>query len=315
MLSSKRYDTETGFTLYGLRYYAPDIGRFITPDPAGFEDGPNLYTYVRNNPLTYTDLYGLSIWEFCWGAGKAILTRVVMYGVVAGTTAVCPPAGAALGYAMTTYNAYTLGMGAKNTYEYASNRYDEAGIEGIYSDTKDLVQNCPHENWGSMFGSLVSGKMIKDFKCQFKAPQEMLNQSQINLAAKTCNVSNPGLNCKPPKQVFELNRFDANARNLSSVGKNNIRTVRNWAESRGWVKYTAPGKVEEWGTYNKYEAKWDWRLKIKPEPSFRDGELEVGSNIPRISARLGEGQYINPFTNEFGTRKEMSHIPLEYEWW
>ena len=34
-------------------------GRWTTPDPLGFVDGPNLYAYVHNNPLTHFDLYGL----------------------------------------------------------------------------------------------------------------------------------------------------------------------------------------------------------------------------------------------------------------
>lgn len=57
--SSKRSDPETGLIYFGRRYYDPDTGRWITPDPIGFEGGPNLYAYVSNNPLTHVDLYGL----------------------------------------------------------------------------------------------------------------------------------------------------------------------------------------------------------------------------------------------------------------
>lgn len=57
--SSKRHDTETGWIYFGRRYYDPDIGRWITPDPLGQEGGPNLYAYVLNNPLAHIDLYGL----------------------------------------------------------------------------------------------------------------------------------------------------------------------------------------------------------------------------------------------------------------
>jgi len=56
---SKRVDTETGFVLFGRRFYDPGIGRWISPDPLGFEAGPNLYAYVNNSPLTHWDLYGL----------------------------------------------------------------------------------------------------------------------------------------------------------------------------------------------------------------------------------------------------------------
>ncbi|MEI8365431.1 MAG: RHS repeat-associated core domain-containing protein [Parachlamydiaceae bacterium] len=57
--SSKRFDEETGFIYFGRRYYDPDTGRWVTPDPIGREGGPNLYAYVLNRPLTHHDLYGL----------------------------------------------------------------------------------------------------------------------------------------------------------------------------------------------------------------------------------------------------------------
>ena len=57
--SSKRMDEETGLVFFGRRYYSPDTGKWITTDPAGFKDGPNLHAYVHGNPLKYVDLYGL----------------------------------------------------------------------------------------------------------------------------------------------------------------------------------------------------------------------------------------------------------------
>jgi hypothetical protein len=40
---------------FGRRYYDSEIERWITPDPADFADGPNLYAYVHNHPLAYID--------------------------------------------------------------------------------------------------------------------------------------------------------------------------------------------------------------------------------------------------------------------
>ncbi|MFI5344065.1 MAG: RHS repeat domain-containing protein, partial [Chlamydiales bacterium] len=59
MYANRRLDLDTGLVAFGLRYYDPEAGRWITTDPAGFEDGPNLYAYVHNNPLIYLDQYGL----------------------------------------------------------------------------------------------------------------------------------------------------------------------------------------------------------------------------------------------------------------
>jgi RHS repeat-associated protein len=57
--SSKRLDTESSLVYFGRRYYAPNLGRWMTLDPAGYDAGANGYLYVNNNPLTHCDLYGL----------------------------------------------------------------------------------------------------------------------------------------------------------------------------------------------------------------------------------------------------------------
>ena len=59
--SSKRTDEELHLIYFGRRYYDPSLGRWLTQDPLGYADGPNLYAYVSNNPLTHHDLYGLAV--------------------------------------------------------------------------------------------------------------------------------------------------------------------------------------------------------------------------------------------------------------
>ncbi|MFC1782659.1 RHS repeat-associated core domain-containing protein, partial [Planctomycetota bacterium] len=41
------------------RYYDYHTGRWLTRDPIGYNDGTNLYQYVRSNPVIYTDSKGL----------------------------------------------------------------------------------------------------------------------------------------------------------------------------------------------------------------------------------------------------------------
>ncbi|MBS0629926.1 MAG: RHS repeat protein [Verrucomicrobia bacterium] len=48
-----------GLIFFGNRFYDPQLGRWLTPDPAGFIDGFNLYLYVHNSPLNRLDLFGL----------------------------------------------------------------------------------------------------------------------------------------------------------------------------------------------------------------------------------------------------------------
>jgi len=45
---------------YKARMYAPTIGRFLQTDPIGYGSGPNLYAYVRGDPVNLRDPLGLS---------------------------------------------------------------------------------------------------------------------------------------------------------------------------------------------------------------------------------------------------------------
>ncbi|HEU5227782.1 MAG TPA: RHS repeat-associated core domain-containing protein, partial [Ktedonobacteraceae bacterium] len=58
--SGKERDTVTGFYYYGARYYAPWLGRWMSPDPSGTVDGLNLYAFVSGNPVILRDLDGRS---------------------------------------------------------------------------------------------------------------------------------------------------------------------------------------------------------------------------------------------------------------
>ncbi|KAI9845919.1 MAG: hypothetical protein M1837_004455 [Sclerophora amabilis] len=63
--ASKKYryagyerDKETGLSYCQARYYAPWLGRWISPDPIGTADGLNLYCYVGNDPVNFIDSTG-----------------------------------------------------------------------------------------------------------------------------------------------------------------------------------------------------------------------------------------------------------------
>jgi len=61
MFTGRRFDSETGLYYYRAIYYDPYIGRFLQTDPVFYTDWLNLYTYVRNNPVNWTDPTGLKI--------------------------------------------------------------------------------------------------------------------------------------------------------------------------------------------------------------------------------------------------------------
>jgi len=51
-------DMETGKYYFRARHYDAELGRFMQRDPVMFDGGLNLYTYIYNNPLTFTDPMG-----------------------------------------------------------------------------------------------------------------------------------------------------------------------------------------------------------------------------------------------------------------
>ena len=56
--TGKERDEESGLNYHGARYYAPWLGRWTSCDPAGFQDGINVYLFVRASPLRLVDRNG-----------------------------------------------------------------------------------------------------------------------------------------------------------------------------------------------------------------------------------------------------------------
>lgn len=84
------FDADAGLYFMGRRCYAPDLGRFITPDPlyllrpetADGDPAPlSLYTYVGNDPTNRIDPNGLSFWSV-FGAIVGVIVGVVLAVVV-----------------------------------------------------------------------------------------------------------------------------------------------------------------------------------------------------------------------------------------
>jgi|GEM_PF-4884815 len=88
-------DYQTGLVYCWHRYYDPNIGRWLSRDPIGFEGGVNTYSYCGGNPIVFVDPSGLdAIDEIAnffggWGdtltfGGTSIIRRVIiksMFGV------------------------------------------------------------------------------------------------------------------------------------------------------------------------------------------------------------------------------------------
>lgn len=59
--TGREWDPETELYFFRSRYYSPEVGRFISEDPAGLVGGLNRYAYVGNNAINRIDPDGRSI--------------------------------------------------------------------------------------------------------------------------------------------------------------------------------------------------------------------------------------------------------------
>jgi RHS repeat-associated protein len=78
-LTGQRSDGYIKLVEMGARWYDPQIGRWISPDPVipgiGNPQVLNHYSYVMNNPLRFYDSSG----NFCWGQrGCAVVGAVII---------------------------------------------------------------------------------------------------------------------------------------------------------------------------------------------------------------------------------------------
>jgi len=145
--ASKRSEKETGLIFFGRRYYQPQLGRWMTQDPQGFEDGPNLYAYLSNNPMNQFDPYGLTAHSFAETRNFISFCGLMWYGTcrsVEWTGANMLP----VPYVRTVVESvgrYGAGDGFKTTSRYRSESYVES-IPG---------RSIPHHSYTHTNGMLT----------------------------------------------------------------------------------------------------------------------------------------------------------------
>ena len=103
-LAGHYYDPDTRLHYCRARYYSPELGRYLSPDPLDVVSGLNLYTYAENDPIKKNDPLGLmTFWQGVGAAAMmvagAVLLVVAIPVVVGAVVAVAKGAAVAAGTA------------------------------------------------------------------------------------------------------------------------------------------------------------------------------------------------------------------------
>ena len=199
------YDTETGFYYLNSRYYDPQIGRWISPEPnvdqGGFDSGAgflgyNVYAYCANNPIMFKDETGESITlacvlifggiglltggHFAAKASKAKLGYVNGWWVLGGMV-VGGGVGALLGWGVgsaATAIGVKLAAGSSGTLGkviYSSWQSAENALRTAYNGAK-VTFNTP---WGKRIIDSYSKNVIREAKYGYQGLSKFIQQ-EIN---------------------------------------------------------------------------------------------------------------------------------------
>ncbi|MEJ7676808.1 MAG: RHS repeat-associated core domain-containing protein [Segetibacter sp.] len=88
LFTGREFIKELALYDYRNRIYSPYLGRFLQPDPLGFNSGDNnLYRYVGNNPIKWTDPTGTS--PVAVGVG-VVAVGTLLYCIYLEQTQNCP---------------------------------------------------------------------------------------------------------------------------------------------------------------------------------------------------------------------------------
>jgi len=78
--SSKFWDDESGLVYYGMRYYSPTFGRWLSKDPSEERSAILLYAFVRNSPLARADTLGNTDYDTEYTSGVMKTIREALDG-------------------------------------------------------------------------------------------------------------------------------------------------------------------------------------------------------------------------------------------
>lgn len=265
--SGKERDDETGLYYYGARYYAPWLGRWLSCDPIGFKDGPNLYRFVKNNPILFSDPHGTESNKFS-KKGENIL------GPYKGE-------GAVDGHHVHQASAYTEVAGDRKSHPMYKDALSVSQKEGAFSEpTKPGNTNSePHKKANRVQNKTDSARRGKTFSYEFKSP----DTPDIKIESS----GNGLLKSVPNQDVEDIKAYHALMAggvdpddSLEAVQKSRVQL-----ESKGVTPTRVPGEngpAQKLSTTSKFSEVGE-RL-AKAAPKFAKAGKFVVAAVPFLGA-------------------------------
>ncbi|WP_158270477.1 RHS repeat-associated core domain-containing protein [Limnohabitans sp. Jir72] len=188
-LPGQVWDEETGLHYNRQRYYAPERGQYLSPDPLGQPDGPNAYLYAAGNPLTFIDPDGLILFAFD-GTGNSNDQAALD----------------------------ELGNGISNVWQFRQlyadgNRRYVTGVGTRHRETDPQFGGDIHWSWGNtstvdMGGNFTGPQRIERMVAYFNAEAELFSEN-----SKLMDVDIVGFSRGAAEARDFANRINANTKN------------------------------------------------------------------------------------------------------
>lgn len=197
--SSKRQDQLTGLCFFGRRFYDPFSAVWLTQDPLGHVAGPNLYAYVKNNPLTTVDVFGLidrpeslGFFEGVWDACREFFHGIFGGGQEGGQT---PESSVEAPIPSESSNRHeeTPPIKLRNGSEIETGRrYSDMVLIYPHGSVDEFISEYRGENLGARVIGEINGVNTSLYDCCRRAEEIMDKFHQI-VAVIICYNSTEGL--------------------------------------------------------------------------------------------------------------------------
>jgi RHS repeat-associated protein len=191
--TGKERDSESGLDMFGARYYGSSLGRFMTPDWAakpitvpyanfGNPQSLNLYSYVRNNPLSRFDPDGHCADHYKDGSCKVnVDPKTGDAGVKAGKQ---------LEGVLNKYDKAVNGLGNKAKFDIKDSKGNVIGsmtgkeIKAVWNGTHFSITDKSFNNGGAGGGTGGSWKLFGGFSGKSELNPEAVSRYANNATGR-----------------------------------------------------------------------------------------------------------------------------------